>query len=144
MASKFATDLFVDANTKKYSLTRVASFTGLLLLVATVTIAIMIMLRQQEIDHVLLVELMGFVLTTLGYKNKFGFTSGTTSVTGDSSDNSILGQQPPVQPDPVPPARQPLSTQQDDPLPAPPAQQDDPLPAPPAQQDDPLPAPPRQ
>lgn len=138
MNAKFVKDLFVDApdsTTKKFSLTRVASFIGLILLTTTVVISVLIMLRQQEIDHVLLVELIGFVLTTLGYKNKFGFSDGTTSITGGDSDNPDNSNNQPFQP-PMPPPN-PYQPPSPDPNPNPaPTPSSGPCP-------DSLPAPPR-
>jgi steroid 5-alpha reductase family enzyme len=66
-------DILRDTNSTKYSLTQLASFVGLLLLSATVIISLIIMIKSKTIDHVLIVELIGFVLTLLGYKNSFGF-----------------------------------------------------------------------
>lgn len=66
-------DLLRDTNSTKYSLTLVASLIGLLLLSATVIISLIIMVKAKTIDHTLIVELIGFVLTLLGYKNGFGF-----------------------------------------------------------------------
>jgi hypothetical protein len=70
-------DMLRDPNSNKYSLTKISAFGGLLLLSGTVIMSLIIMWQKKEIDHVLLVELIGFILTLEGFKNNFGFkTSG--------------------------------------------------------------------
>jgi hypothetical protein len=66
-------DILRDTDSTKYSLTKFASLVGLLLLVTTVIMSLIVMWKTQVVDHVLLVELIGFVLTLLGFKNNFGF-----------------------------------------------------------------------
>ena len=80
-------DILRDTNSTKYSLTQLASFVGLLLLSATVIISLIIMIKSKTIDHVLIVELIGFVLTLLGYKNSFGFKDKSqTQITNTKID----------------------------------------------------------
>lgn len=72
-------DMLRDPNSDKYSMTRIASFIGLILLTITVIMSLIVMWKNKVIDHVLLVELIGFILTLLGFKNSFGFnTTGNT------------------------------------------------------------------
>ena len=66
-------DILRDANSEKYSMTKFAALVGLICLVATVVMSMIIMWQKQEIDHVLLVELIGLILTLLGFKNNFGY-----------------------------------------------------------------------
>ena len=74
-------DILRDTNSTKYSMTKFASLVGLIALSATITMAIIIMWKQREIDHVLIVELIGFVLTLLGFKNSFGYKGTKDSQT---------------------------------------------------------------
>jgi hypothetical protein len=66
-------DILRDMNSTKFSLTKLAGLLGLIALLATVTMSLMIMWDKKEIDHVLLIEVIGFELTLLGFKNGFGF-----------------------------------------------------------------------
>ena len=45
-------DILRDTNSRKYSMTKVAAFTSLLLLIAAVSSAIAIMIIEKEIDHI--------------------------------------------------------------------------------------------
>ena len=90
-------DILRDANTSKYSMTKFGALVGLIALVATVVMSLIIMWEEKTIDHVLIVELIGFILTLLGFKNNFGFkstkdsqtiiTNGNESNTNDIDDN---------------------------------------------------------
>ena len=62
-------DILRDTNSIKYSMTKVAAFTTLLLLVAAACSAIAIMVIHKDVDHVLIAELIALLLTLLGYKN---------------------------------------------------------------------------
>ena len=82
-------DILRDNNSLKYSMTKFASLVGLLALLATVVISIIIMIQKQEIDHVLIVEIIGFVLTLLGFKNSFGYKGTKDSQPTTTGDNQI-------------------------------------------------------
>lgn len=62
-------DVLRDTNSKKYSMTKLAVFTSLILLVIAVGSAIGIMIHTMQIDHILIGELIALLLTLLGYKN---------------------------------------------------------------------------
>ena len=62
-------DILRDTNSIKYSMTKVAAFTTLLLLVAAASSGIAIMIIEKNIDHILIGELIALLLTLLGYKN---------------------------------------------------------------------------
>ena len=62
-------DVLRDTNSKKYSMTKLAAFTSLLMLVAAVSSAIAIMIIEKDIDHILIGELIALLLTLLGFKN---------------------------------------------------------------------------
>ena len=83
-------DILRDTNTSKYSMTKFAALIGILLLAITVIMSLVIMWINQVIDHVLIVELIGFVLTLLGFKNSFGFKGkdGQTINTNGNTDNN--------------------------------------------------------
>jgi hypothetical protein len=59
-------DILRDVNSTKYSMTKFAALIGLIVLVATVVMSLIVMWQNKVIDHVLIVELIGFVLTLLG------------------------------------------------------------------------------
>lgn len=65
-------DILRDNNSSKYSMTKFAALFGLIALMSTITMSLFIMWEKKEIDHVLMVEVIGFVLTVLGFKNNFG------------------------------------------------------------------------
>lgn len=70
-------DVLRDTNSRKYSMTKLAAFTSLLMLVAAVGSAIAIMIIEKEIDHILIGELIALLLTLLGFKNFRGnFNNG--------------------------------------------------------------------
>jgi hypothetical protein len=81
-------DILRDKNSTKYSMTKFAALVGLMLLSAVVISSLIIMWQKNEIDHVLLVELIGFVLTLLGFKNNFGIKSKTgEDIIGGGNEN---------------------------------------------------------
>lgn len=73
-------DILRDTNSIKYSMTKFAALTGLFTLLITVIMSLVIMWEQKEIDHVLIVELLGFILTLLGFKNSFGYKGKDQSI----------------------------------------------------------------
>lgn len=62
-------DVLRDTNSKKYSMTKLAAFTSLLMLVVAVGSGIGIMIVNGEVDHILIGELIALLLTLLGFKN---------------------------------------------------------------------------
>lgn len=72
---KFFRDILRDKNSNKYSLTKFVACLGVILLIIVVIFGIIIMVRKNEIDHILIVEIIGFVLTLLGFKNSFGYST---------------------------------------------------------------------
>lgn len=62
-------DVLRDTNSRKYSMTKLAAFTSLLMLIAAVATGIGIMISKSEIDHILIGELIALLLTLLGFKN---------------------------------------------------------------------------
>jgi len=64
------------------------------------------MWQKKEIDHVLIVELIGFILTLLGFKNSFGYKgkdsnnsdnvgTGNNNETNLDAENQLLNPQKP-------------------------------------------------
>ncbi len=80
-------DILRDKNSPKYSITKFSAFIGLILLFAMVTLSLIIMWNKQEVDHILFLELLGFVLTLLGFKNNFG-TKNSDSTTTTNEKNA--------------------------------------------------------
>lgn len=72
---KFFRDILRDKNSNKYSLTKTVACLGVILLIIIVIFAIIIMVRKNEVDHILIVEVIGFILTLLGFKNSFGYAT---------------------------------------------------------------------
>ena len=88
-------DILRDNNSTKYSMTKFAALIGLISLFVIVITALVIMINKNEVDHVLIGEVIGFILTLLGFKNNFGFrkagdsqtiiTDGSLTTTTDGS-----------------------------------------------------------
>lgn len=70
---RFFFDILRDNNSSRYSMTKFAALVGLILLIATVVMGLILMWKTKVIDHVFFLELVGFILTLLGFKNNFGF-----------------------------------------------------------------------
>ena len=70
--AKFWYDIARDKGSDKISTTKVVGLTGSLLVFILFGVSMFIMWVKQEIDHILVGEMMGFVLTLLGFKNSFG------------------------------------------------------------------------
>jgi len=83
-------DILRDTNSVKYSMTKFAALVGLFALSITVIMGVLIMWQQKEVDHVLIVELIGFVLTLLGFKNSFGYKGGNGSITTSGNDSAVI------------------------------------------------------
>lgn len=83
-------DILRDTNTAKYSMTKFAALVGLLLFTTTIIMGLLIMWETQVFDHILVVEIIGFILTVLGFKNSFGFKAkdGTTINANGNNDNN--------------------------------------------------------
>ena len=93
---KFWRQILSDSESGKYSMTKFAAIIGLLLYVVLVIVSTVIMIHKLEVDHVLIVETIGLVLTLLGFKNNFGFSTnkdGKQNFTMDSMqrDNNSGG-----------------------------------------------------
>jgi len=69
----FWSDILTDNNSYRFSMTKVGSLIGLLMMFIVIMASTVIMVDKKEIDHVLIVEIIGFTLTAIGYKNGFGF-----------------------------------------------------------------------
>lgn len=80
---RFFFDILRDNNSSRYSMTKFAALLGLVLLTATVIMGLILMWKTKVVDHVFFLELVGFVLTLLGFKNSFGYRGS----------NPIPGQQ---------------------------------------------------
>lgn len=76
-------DILRDVNSTKYSMTKFAALIGLMLLTATIVMSLIVMWQNKEIDHVLIVEMIGFVLTLLGFKNSFGYKGKEGTITNN-------------------------------------------------------------
>jgi hypothetical protein len=83
-------DVLRDTNSRKYSMTKLAAFTSLLLLVAAVGSGIGIMIANGEVDHILIGEIIALLLTLLGFKN---FRGNFKSM--DSGSNPQLAEPKP-------------------------------------------------
>jgi hypothetical protein len=87
-------DILRDTNTAKYSMTKFAALVGLILFSATVIMSLIIVWQTKKIDYVLIVELIGFILTLLGFKNNFGLKTtpnSQTIITGGNDNNGQMG-----------------------------------------------------
>jgi len=92
---KFFRDIMRDNNSSRFSMTKFASFIGLILVVGIVVASIKIMIIIMVIDHVLIVEVIGFALTALGFKTKFGFADNKIPENDNYGKSSTTyGQRP--------------------------------------------------
>lgn len=66
---KFWYDILRDKNSTKYSITKFVGLSGFGLFAISIIIGLIIMVMTQQIDHILIGELIAFILTLLGYKN---------------------------------------------------------------------------
>lgn len=83
-------DILRDTNSVKYSMTKFAAFIGLCAFSATVIMCLLIMWDKQEIDHAFVIELIGFVLTLLGFKNSFGYKGSKDSISTTGNDSAAI------------------------------------------------------
>lgn len=85
---KFWKDITRDKGSDKTSNTKVIGLVGSFMVFMLFGSSMFIMWEKQEIDHILVGEMMGFVLTLLGFKNHFGFNK-TQKTTADSTESKI-------------------------------------------------------
>jgi hypothetical protein len=85
-------DFLRDINKSKYSLTKFAALIGIALLIPIVIISLLVMWKNKVIDHVLIIEIVGFILTLLGFKNGFGFNSSSNDYSGNVDGGQDGGQ----------------------------------------------------
>jgi len=79
-------DILRDLNSTKYSMTKFAALIGLMLLSASIIMSLIIMWENKTIDHILIGEVLGFVLTLLGFKNSFGYKGKEGSVSTNGAE----------------------------------------------------------
>lgn len=87
---KFWKEILKDSNTSKYSMTKFASLVGLLSYVVLVIVGVFVMINKSEIDHILIIQTIGLILTLMGFKNNFGFSTNKNnggSRYNDEDDN---------------------------------------------------------
>ena len=84
---RFFFDILRDNNSSRYSITKFAALVGLILLTATVIMGLILMWKTKVVDHVFFLELVGFILTLLGFKNNFGYKSKDTQLISGGNDN---------------------------------------------------------
>jgi hypothetical protein len=69
----FWRDIMTDNNSNIFSMTKLGSLIGMIMMFVVIMSSTVIMIKKGVIDHVLIVEIIGFTLTAVGYKNGFGF-----------------------------------------------------------------------
>lgn len=67
--SKLINDILRDKDSTKYSVTKTIALSSFILLSIIIVTALYIMIKNEEIDHFLIGELIFFILTLLGFKN---------------------------------------------------------------------------
>lgn len=93
MKRTFFRDILRDTNSLKFSMTKFAGLTTLILLVISVLTGIIIMIVNWKIDHILIGELIALLLTLLGFKNynSKNKTSGNKlNKSGIESDTDVI------------------------------------------------------
>jgi hypothetical protein len=66
---KLINDILRDKDSEKYSVTKTIALSSFILLSIIIFIGLYIMIKNKEIDHFLIAELIFFILTLLGFKN---------------------------------------------------------------------------
>jgi len=70
-------DVLREHNSRRFSMTKLASLTSLILLISASATAIGIMISSKTIDHIFIGEIIALLLTLLGFKNfKGNFSTG--------------------------------------------------------------------
>lgn len=67
--SKLINDILRDKDSTKYSVTKTIALSSFILLSIIIVTALYIMIKNEEVDHFLIGELIFFILTLLGFKN---------------------------------------------------------------------------
>jgi hypothetical protein len=67
--TRLINDILRDKGSTKYSVTKTIALSAFVLLSIIIFIGLYIMIKNQEIDHFLIGELIFFILTLLGFKN---------------------------------------------------------------------------
>jgi hypothetical protein len=91
MFKKYITDILKDKDHPKFSLTRFAAIGTIILFWIQAGTATYTMYKTQTTDHVLIGEVIGVILTLLGFKTGFGFSANgqTGDLHNDPSGNVI-------------------------------------------------------
>lgn len=84
--NKFWFDILRDKNSTKYSITKFVGLSGFILFALSIIIGLVIMIMTLQIDHILIGQLIAFVLTLLGFKN-IGNKKQTKKPTDDELKN---------------------------------------------------------
>lgn len=91
----FFRDILRDTNSKKYSLTKTAGLTTLIIFLAACSASLYIMIVEKEIDHIFIGEIIALLLTLLGFKNFRGnfknMDGDKTKKDGDLANYDELG-----------------------------------------------------
>jgi len=96
LISTFLYDILREKNSRKFSTTKSVALAATLHLFIGFIVGLIVMYKNQEIDHVLLGEMGGFVLVLLGFKN-FGNKSqiiGQDTDLNDSKKMTVLENKP--------------------------------------------------
>lgn len=88
--AKFWFDIARDKGSDKVSTTKVIGLMGSTMVFILFGLSMFIMWAKQEIDHILVGEMMGFVLTLLGFKNSFGFNRSVKKDKDGSNQTELL------------------------------------------------------
>jgi hypothetical protein len=82
--STFLYDILREKHSRKYSTTKSVALAATLHLFIGFIVGLVIMYKNQEVDHVLIGEMSAFVLVLLGFKN---FSNKSMSVGQDTEPN---------------------------------------------------------
>ena len=92
--SKFLTDILRDKGSLKFSITKIIALITFLFFI--VYLGVYLLWLQKSIDHTFVIEMIGFMLTLLGFKNGWGVkkldssTNTSSEITFESkSDNTV-------------------------------------------------------
>lgn len=86
---KFFHDILRDKGSEKFSITKFLAFTMSTIFVAYLVFYLMIL--QEEVDHTLVIEMIGFISALVGMKNSWGIRKKPVS-SNDIMSNQTTSQ----------------------------------------------------
>lgn len=80
-------DILRDQNSKKFSMTKVAALSTLIIFISASVTALTIMITEKEIDYIFIGEVIALLLTLLGFKN---FKGNFKHISVEKQEESVI------------------------------------------------------